>query len=70
MRSQFKLHDEKDLIILVKNKETKKIIEKLDLPVRYMAGGIVDAQSFLREKIFHSVPDEETKSIQTNHSQT
>lgn len=42
-----------DVVIFTKSGQTEKLIDKINLPTRYMNGGIIDVDSFLREKVFH-----------------
>jgi hypothetical protein len=45
------------------NETSKNFIAKLNMPIRYRRGGVVDTDSFLREKLFHEtdLDDEATR---------
>jgi hypothetical protein len=53
LRKQFKLHSKSDPTIIMTNETSKNFIAKLNMPIRYRRGGVVDTDSFLREKLFH-----------------
>ena len=42
-----------DLVAFATSKATEKLVEKMNLPTRYTEGGVVEVDSFLREKVFH-----------------
>ena len=65
LRKQFKPPDYQDHIVLATNKMMNSLVEKLNLPVRYTADGSIDSESYMREKIFHTVEvrDKLMKSI-------
>jgi hypothetical protein len=41
------------LVAFTTSKATEKLVEKMNLPTRYTEGGVVEVDSFLREKVFH-----------------
>jgi len=45
------------------NKSSLELIDRLNMPVRYRRGGVVDKDSFLREKLFHKTDPEELISL-------
>ena len=45
------------------NKTSLELIDRLNMPVRYRRGGVVDTDSFLREKLFHKTDLEELISL-------
>lgn len=67
---QFKPRNDTDLIVLGKNKSTDKLVDTLNLPERYLEGGTIDSDSFLRERIFHKcVPNTaQSSSSRSNES--
>lgn len=50
---QFKPYTNQDLVVTMENNAAHGMIDKLCLPVRYKPDGLVDKDSFLREKVFH-----------------
>jgi hypothetical protein len=53
LKKNFTSKTANDVVVFTKSKQTEKLIEKINLPTRYMNGGILDLDSFLREKFFH-----------------
>jgi len=48
------VREQDDLVILAQSKQLISLVEKINLPIRYRRGGVVDKDAFLREKIFHA----------------
>ncbi len=47
------MYRKSDPTIIMTNKASEDLIAKLNMPIRYRRGGIIDTDSFLREKLFH-----------------
>lgn len=64
IKHQYKERDAKDLVVKTKSHQTEKLIDSLNLPIRYTTAGRIDTHSFLRERMFHLSPGDQQDTAQ------